>query len=120
MKKEIDMIKIELYSEEDAKKDLEKGLPDFEIAMRKWDSILNALKAIESVTIQRVSFCFKHQQMGCYTCPLIKYESPCGHPYSFFTIFYQELKRLTAMAKRMHEIMKTASNDEREKQRIYG
>lgn len=114
------MIKIELYSEEDAKKDLEKGLPDFEVAMRKWNSILNALKAIESVTIQRVSFCFKYQQIGCHTCPLVKQEPPCGHPYAFFTIFYQELKRLIAMAEKMHGVMKAACEDEREKQRIYG
>ena len=78
----------------DLKKDLEEGMSDTEVALKKWKAILDALRAIEEVSIQITSFCLKHQEMGCKNCPILKYDYPCGHPYATFTIFYQELKKL--------------------------
>jgi len=62
------MREIRLYTFEDAKKNLDEGMSDSEVALRKWESILNALKAIEEVSIQITSFCVKHQKFGCKGC----------------------------------------------------
>ena len=51
----VDMKEIKLYTFEDAKKSLDEGKSDSEVALKKWESILEALKSIEDVAIQITS-----------------------------------------------------------------
>ncbi len=113
------MRKIELYTFEDLKKDLEEGLSDTEVALKKWKSILDALTAIEEVSIQVTSFCLKHQEMGCKNCPILKYDYPCGHPYATFTMFYQELRKLKIIAERLYAILMTIDKEDKESRSRY-
>ena len=107
------MKKVELYTAEDMKKDLEE-LSDTEIALKKWKSILDALSAIEDVSIQITSFCLKYQKTGCENCPIIKYDYPCGHPYATFTLFYQELRKLKMIAERLYAILTAIDMEDKE------
>jgi len=113
------MRKIELYTFEDLKKDLEEGLSDTEVALKKWKSILDALTAIEEVSIQVTSFCLKHQEMRCKNCPILKYDYPCGHPYATFTMFYQELRKLKIIAERLYAILMTIDKEDKESRSRY-
>ncbi len=113
------MRKIELYTFEDLKKDLEEGLSDTEVALKKWKSILDALTAIEEVSIQVTSFCLKHQEVGCKNCPILKYDYPCGHPYATFTMFYQELRKLKIIAERLYAILMTIDKEDKESRSRY-
>jgi len=112
------MKKVELYTAEDMKKDLEE-LSDTEIALKKWKSILDALSAIEDVSIQITSFCLKYQKTGCENCPIVKYDYPCGHPYATFTIFYQELKKLRILAEGIYAILLAIDKEEKDSGRYY-
>ncbi|RLI85194.1 MAG: hypothetical protein DRP01_06740 [Archaeoglobales archaeon] len=105
------MREVKLYTVEDLKRDLDRGLRDGEVALKKWESILNALNAIEQVSIQITSFCLKYQK--CEGCPILNYDYPCGHPYATFTIFYQELRKVRALAERLFAILKAIDEEEK-------
>lgn len=109
------MKEIKLYTVEDLKEDLEKGFSDSEVALKKWESILNALIAIEQVSIQVTSFCLKYQENNCEDCPILNYDYPCGHPYATFTLFYQELRKLKALVERIYSILKAIEEEEKER-----
>jgi len=108
------MKKVEIYTLDDLKRDLEEGLSEAEVAVKKWESIMNLLKIIEEVSIQVTSFCLKYQKYGCSGCPILKYDYPCGHPYATFTIFYQELKKLRALGERLYLILTAIEKEEKE------
>jgi len=95
------------------KKDLDE-LSDTEVALKKWKSILDALSAIEDVSIQITSFCLRHQRTGCGDCPIIRYDYPCGHPYATFTLFYQELRKLKMIAERLYAILTAIDIEDKE------
>lgn len=109
------MRELKLYTVEDLKKDLEGGLSDGEAALKKWESILNALSAIEQVSIQITSFCLKYLENNCDGCPILNYDYPCGHPYGTFTTFYQELRKVKALAEKIYAILRAISDEERER-----
>ena len=113
------MKKIEVYTFDDVKNDVEKGVSDSEIALKKWRSILNAVKALEEITIQITSFCLKYQNLGCKGCPVTKFDYPCGHPYASFTIFYQELRKLRMLAENIYAILVAIDRDEKESKKHY-
>gem|GEM_PF-579039 len=113
------MKEIKIYTAEDAKRDVENGVSDSEVALRKWKSILDAIKAIEDVSIQVTSFCFRYQKFGCSGCPIVKYDHPCGHPYATFTIFYQELKKLRILAEGIYAILLAIDKEEKDSGRYY-
>ncbi len=112
------MREIRLYTVEDLKKDLDRGLGDGEVALKKWESILKALNAIENVSIQITSFCLKYQENRCEGCPILSYDYPCGHPYATFTMFYQELRKVKALAEKIFAILKAIDEEEREKEKF--
>ncbi len=111
------MKRIELYTVEDAEKDLEKGRMDSEIAVKKWERILKALEAIEEVTLQDTSFCMRYR--SCEGCPLLKYDFPCGHPYSTYSLFYQELRKLKVLALKLYGVLKEIHKREIDDRRHY-
>ncbi len=113
------MKRIELYTFEDLKKDLDEGMSDTEVALKKWKAILDALKAIEDVSIQITSFCLKHQEMGCKNCPILKYDYPCGHPYATFTIFYQELRKLRIIGEKLYAVLLAIDREDKESRSKY-
>ncbi len=113
------MKKIEIYTADDIKEDIDRGLSDSEIALKKWKSILSAIKAIEDASIQITSFCLKYQNLGCKGCPITKFDYPCGHPYASFTIFYQELKKLRILAENLYAILVAVDREEKESGRHY-
>ena len=108
---------VKLYTVEDLRKDLDKGLSDGKVALKKWESILNALSAVEQVSIQITSFCLKYQENGCEGCPILNYDYPCGHPYATFTIFYQELRKVKALAEKIYAILKAIDEEEKEREK---
>jgi len=108
---------VKIYTVEDLKEDLERGLSDAEVALKKWESIMNALNVIEQVSIQITSFCLKYQENGCEGCPILNYDYPCGHPYATFTLFYQELRKVKALAERILAILQAISQDEKEREK---
>ncbi len=113
------MKEIKLYTFEDAEKDLNEGLSDSEVALKKWESILNGLKAIEEVAIQITSFCVKHQQFECKGCPIVNYDYPCGHPYATFTLFYQELRKVITLAEKLYAILTAVDRDDKESRKKF-
>ncbi len=113
------MKKLELYTAEDAKRDVERGATDTEVAIKKWESILNALRAVEEVSIQITSFCLRYQKFGCDGCPITRYDYPCGHPYATFTIFYQELRKLRALAEHLYAVLMAIDAEEKDSKRPY-
>jgi len=113
------MREIKLYTFEDAEKDMDEGLSDSEVALKKWESILKALKAIEEVSIQITSFCVKHQQFGCKGCPITNYDYPCGHPYATFTLYYQELRKVIILAERLYAILTAIDRDDKESRKKF-
>ncbi len=113
------MKEIKLYTFEDAKKSLDEGKSDSEVALKKWESILEALKSIEDVAIQITSFCIKYQKFGCKGCPILKYDYPCGHPYATFTIFYQELKKVRIIGERLYAILMAIDKEDKESRSHY-
>ncbi len=113
------MKEVRLYTAEDMKKDIEEGFDDSEVALRKWRSILEALEALEEVSVQVTSFCLKYQKFGCENCPIIKYDYPCGHPYATFTIFYQELRKLRFIAERLYAILVAIDREDKESRKHY-
>ncbi|RLF98735.1 MAG: hypothetical protein DRN49_05425 [Thaumarchaeota archaeon] len=113
------MKKVELYTFEDIKGDLDKGLSDSEVAIKKWKSILDALSSIEEVSLQLTSFCLKYQNLGCKDCPIVRYDYPCGHPYAIFTIFYQELRKLRMIAENLYAILVAIDREDRESRKHY-
>ncbi len=113
------MKEIELYTFEDAERDLEEGASESEVALKKWESILNALRAIEEVAIQITSFCVKHQKFECKGCPVTNYDYPCGHPYATFTLFYQELRKTIALAERIYAILTAVDREDKERRKDF-
>ncbi|PCN50728.1 hypothetical protein B6U99_02905 [Candidatus Geothermarchaeota archaeon ex4572_27] len=111
---------LEIYTIDDLKKDLEEGVSEGKVAVKKWETILNLLKTVEELSIQVTSFCLKYQKYGCNGCPILKYDYPCGHPYATFTIFYQELRKLRALADRLYAILKAIEREERESRGYIG
>ena len=109
------MREIRIYTVEDLKEDLERWLSDAEVALKKWESIINALSTIEQVSIQITSFCLKYQENGCEGCPILNYDYPCGHPYATFTLFYQELRKVRALAERIFAILQAIDEEEKER-----
>jgi len=114
----MDVKEIKLYTVEDLKKDLDKGFSDSETALKKWESILEALIAVEQVSIQVTSFCLKYQENNCEGCPILNYDYPCGHPYATFTLFYQELRKIKSLAERIYSILKMIEENERERRKF--
>jgi len=112
----LDMKKIEVYTVDDLKRDLDAGARDSEVALKKWKSVMKLLETIEEVAIQVTSFCFKYQGQGCSGCPILKYDYPCGHPYATFTIFYQELKKLRALGEKIYMMLIAIDKEEQEKE----
>ncbi len=88
------MKKVELYTYEDAIRDVEEGLSESEVVVKKWESIIQALREIEEVTLQMTPFCQRHIDFDCQGCPLLEYDFPCGDSFSTYAIFYQELRKL--------------------------
>ena len=113
------MRKIEIYTIEDAKKEMEEGKTETEVAVKKWESIVQALRTVEEVGIQITSFCLKYQRFGCKGCPITKYDYPCGHPYANFTIFYQDLKKLRILAENLYAILIAIDKEDRESKSKY-
>ncbi|HIP25835.1 MAG TPA: hypothetical protein EYG81_05200 [Archaeoglobus profundus] len=109
------MKEIKLYTIEDAKKDLEEGSSDPEVALKKWESILNALKAIEEVSVQITSFCLRYQKFNCKGCPILKYDYPCGHPYATYTLFSQELRKLIILGEKLYAILTAIDKEDKER-----
>ncbi|RLI85585.1 MAG: hypothetical protein DRO98_06700 [Archaeoglobales archaeon] len=113
------MKRVEFYTLDDLKEELEKGASDTEVAVKKWGSIVEALKVIEEVSVQLTSYCLKYQEFGCRGCPITKYDYPCGHPYAIFTMFYQELRKLRIMAESLYAILLTIDREDKESKRHY-
>jgi hypothetical protein len=88
------MKQVELYTYEDAKRELEEGLSEAEAVVKKWESIVNALRELEGTVTQLTPFCERYIEFDCNGCPLLKYDLPCDHPGSTYVVFYQELKKL--------------------------
>ncbi len=95
------MRKVELYTYEDAAKDVEEGVSESEAAIRKWESIVMALSEVEQVVLQITPFCEKHIQFECRGCPIVKFDFPCNDPFSTYAIFYSDLKKLRLLAENM-------------------
>ncbi|MET1124760.1 MAG: hypothetical protein ABWW66_05805 [Archaeoglobaceae archaeon] len=108
------MKKLELYTLEDLERDLNEGYSDTEVALKKWRKILEALKAIEEVSVQITSFCLRYQKVGCEGCPILRYDYPCGHPYAAFTVFFQDLRRLIFEAERIYAILMAIDKDDKD------
>jgi hypothetical protein len=113
------MKRVDLYTFEEVKKDLETGGSDTEVAIKKWKSIVEALKAVEEVSVQITSFCLKYQEFGCQGCPITKYDYPCGHPYAIFTTFFQELRKLRVMAESLYATLIAVDKEDKESKRHY-
>ena len=95
------MKRIELYTYEDAAKEVEEGITESEAAVKKWESIVHALQELEQVVLQITPFCEKHMRFGCNGCPIAKFDFPCNEPFSTYAIFYSELKKLRMIAESM-------------------
>jgi hypothetical protein len=113
------MKKIEIYTLEDAMKEMEEGKTEAEVAIKKWQSIVEALKIIEEVSIQITSFCLNYQKINCKDCPITRYDYPCGHPYANFTIFYQDLRKLRSMAESLYAILMAIDRKDKESRSKY-
>lgn len=113
------MRKIELYTLDEVKRDIEEGESDTEVAIKKWKSIVEALRAVTDVSIQVTSFCLKYQEFGCRGCPITKYDYPCGHPYATFTLFFQELKKLKILAENLYATLITIDREDKESKKDY-
>jgi len=113
------MREVELYTFNEVKKDLESGESDTKVAIKKWKSIVEALKAVNDVSIQITSFCLKYQEFGCQGCPITKYDYPCGHPYATFTLFFQELRRLRILAENLYATLITIDREDKESKKDY-
>ncbi len=113
------MKRLELYTVEDLKRDLDRGLSDTEIALKKWSKIVECIRALEEVSVQVTSFCLRHQGSGCKTCPILNYDYPCGHPYATFTIFYQELRKLRTLAESLLAILATIDEQDKESKKDF-
>lgn len=113
------MRKIELYTLDEVKRDIEEGESDIEVAIKKWKSIVEALRAVTDVSIQVTSFCLKYQEFGCRGCPITKYDYPCGHPYATFTLFFQELKKLKILAENLYATLITIDREDKESKKDY-
>jgi len=97
----VGMKRIELYTYEDAAKEVEEGITESEAAVKKWESIVHALRELEQVVLQITPFCERHMQFDCNGCPIIRFDLPCNDPFSTYAIFYTELKKLRMIAENM-------------------
>ncbi len=113
------MKEVKLYTAEDMEKEIEEGHDDVEVALKKWKSILEALEAVEEVSVQITSFCLKYQKFGCKNCPITRFDYPCGHPYATFTIFYQELRKLRMVAERLYAVLLAIDREDKESRKHY-
>ena len=95
------MRKVELYTYEDASRDVEEGLTESEAAVKKWESIVMALREIEEGALQVTPFCEKYLGFDCNGCPMLKFGVPCTEATSTYSIFCADLKRLRMVAENM-------------------
>ncbi len=113
------MRKIELYTSEDANKDLSEGLSESEAAIKKWESIVFALEEIERVALQGTPLCEKYAHFDCSGCPLVKYDFPCNDSFSTFALFYTELKKLRMIAENMLMLLYAAQRSEEHRKSFF-
>ena len=113
------MKKVELYTYEDARKDVEEGMTDSEAVVRKWESIIQALREIEEVTLQMTPFCEKHIDFECQGCPLLSYDFPCSDSFSTYAIFYQELRKLRMIAENLLATLVAVRRNEEHKNSFF-
>ncbi len=113
------MKRVEFYTIDDLREELERGASETEVAVKKWDSIVEALKVVEEVSVQMTSYCLKYHKFGCRGCPITKYDYPCGHPYATFTMFYQELRKLRIMAESLYAILLAIDREDKESKSHY-
>ncbi|MET1124210.1 MAG: hypothetical protein ABWW66_02960 [Archaeoglobaceae archaeon] len=106
------MKKIELYTYEDAVRDVEEGVGEEEAALRKWESIVHALRELESVALQITPYCERHMDFDCEGCPLTYFDYDCAHPMSTYSIFCTELKKLRMIAENMLELLQLVKRKE--------
>lgn len=99
------MKKVELYTYEDARKDVEEGLTEIEAAVKKWESIVNVLRELEEVTLQITPLCEKYLDFNCEGCSLLRFDLPCTESTSTYTIFSTDLKKLRMVAENMLSIL---------------
>ncbi len=99
------MRRIELYTYEDAARDVEEGSSESETVVKKWKSIVNALREIEGVAFQITPYCEKHMEFGCEGCPLTEFDFECSNPISTYSIFCVELRKLIMIAERMLSLL---------------
>jgi len=95
------MKEVELYTCEDASKDVEEGMMESEAAVKKWESIVMALREIEEVALQITPFCEKHMDFDCNGCPMLRFDLPCTEAISTYSIFCADLKKLRMVAENM-------------------
>lgn len=106
------MRKVELYTYEDASKDVKEGLMEIEVAVKKWESIVNVLRELEEVTLQITPLCEKYLKFNCDGCPLLRFDQPCTEPTSTYTIFSTDLKKLRMVAENMLSMLIAAQRRE--------
>ncbi|MCS7121605.1 MAG: hypothetical protein NZ895_03255 [Archaeoglobaceae archaeon] len=93
------MKRIELYTYEDATKDMEEGICEEDAIIKKWESIVDALIEIENVALQITPYCEKY--FDCEGCPITLFDYDCSHPMSIYNIFCTELKKLRIITESM-------------------
>jgi len=113
------MKKVELYTYEDAVKDLEEGLTETEAAIKKWESILLALKEIEDVAMQLTPLCEKYIDFDCKGCPLTNFDLPCCEAISTYALFCGDLKKLRMIAENMLSMLIAAGRYEEQRNRFF-
>ena len=99
------MKKVELYTYEDASRDIEEGITESEAAVKKWESIVYALREIEEVALQVTPLCDKYLEFDCHGCPLLRFDLPCTEALSTYSIFCADLKKLRMIAENMLSMM---------------
>ncbi len=99
------MRKVELYTYEDASREVEEGVTESEAAVKKWESIVYALREIEEVALQVTPLCEKYLEFDCHGCPLLRFDLPCTEALSTYSIFCADLKKLRMLAENMLSMM---------------
>ncbi|WP_202320289.1 hypothetical protein [Archaeoglobus neptunius] len=106
------MKKVELYTYEDANRDVEEGLTEGEAAVKKWEYIVLALREIEEVALQMTPLCERYIDFDCDGCPLVKFDLPCTEAMSTYSIFCTDLKKLRMVAENMLSMIIAAQKSE--------
>ncbi len=106
------MKKLELYTYEDAVKDMEEGPTEAEVTAKKWESIIYALREIEEVALQLTPLCEKYIDFDCEGCPLTNFDLPCSEALSTYSLFCGDLKKLRMVAENMLSMILAAGRYE--------